>query len=77
MDISSVATGLRTALEPHIGHFTDIESTGTPAPNRSPDNSHRSEDELVDAMVADLFEDIQAIIQRHYQSELKKLSFLR
>lgn len=57
-----------TAYQP----LYDIESAGTHGPNNSQDNSRRPDDGLVDAMVDHIFEDIQAIIQRHYQSEVRK-----
>jgi hypothetical protein len=62
MNISSVATSIRAALEPHISHFHEVGSAGTHSTIGTQEYSWRPEDELVDSMVDEIFEDIDAII---------------
>ena len=72
MNISPVAISIRSALEPHINHFYKIDYAGTHETNGTQNYSRQTEDALVDNLVDNIFEDIEAIIRRHHQPEVQK-----
>jgi hypothetical protein len=72
MNISPVAICIRSALQPHINHFHKIDYAGTHETTATQHDSRQPGDTLIDNLVDNIFEDIEAIIRRHHQPEIQK-----
>jgi hypothetical protein len=64
MNNSSVATHIATALEPHTRHFMRSEDTAHHNQSLAQGCSMTTDDDHIEMLVHDLFEDINTIIQR-------------
>lgn len=64
MSISSVAAHIATALDPHTRNLIRSEYTAHHNQPLAQDRSMTADDEIIEILVHDLFEDVDAIIQR-------------
>ena len=65
MSISSVTTGIGIAPDPHTRDFIGSEHTVCRNELRAQGCSRRPNDEIIEALVADLFDDINAILKKN------------
>ena len=72
MSISSVTTRTGTALAPHTGKFIGSEFTVRRNELWAQGSSQVSDDEIIEGLVDDLFDDINAILNRNSNDDMAR-----